>query len=52
MGEDKPRLELQVRYYEVTTMKERAVTQPEGNGLKKGCKQDLENAEPLNGIGH
>jgi len=33
-------------------MKEETAAQPERNGLEKGCKQDLQNAEPLDGIGY
>jgi len=52
VGADKPHLEPQVGDYEVRITKEGTEAQPEGNELKKNCKQDLENAEPLNGKGH
>jgi len=52
VGADKPHLDPQVGDYEVRITKEGTEAQPEGNELKKNCKQDLENAEPLNGKGH
>ena len=38
--------------HEVKTMKEETATQSERNGLEKGCKQDLQNAEPPNRLGY
>lgn len=49
---DKQSSEPQVGEYKVRNMEDRTEAQPEDNGLKKGCKRDLENAEPIYEKGH